>query len=63
MILKLFYTPFLAYFMALLWAAMIGDTFVFFGKEKYMLEEWIICMVVYIVFMLGLHYDKRRDQE
>ena len=63
MILKLFYTPFAAYFMALLWAASIGDTFVFFGKEKYMLEEWIICMVVYIVFMLGLHYGKRRDQE
>ena len=63
MILKLFYTPFLAYLMALLWAAMIGDTFVLYGKEKYMLEEWIICMVVYIVFMLGLHYGKRRDQE
>ena len=63
MILKLFYTPFFAYFMALLWAVSIGDTFVLYGKEQYMLEEWIICMVVYIVFMLGLHYGKRRDQE
>jgi len=55
-------TPFLSYFMMLLWAALIGDTFDI--EEDSMFTEWVICMQIYVAMVLlynlkkGLKYGK-----
>ena len=53
-----------AYFMALLWAALFGDTF-FYWIEKSMIEEWVICIQLYWIgtgtFMLHKRLNKKID--
>ena len=59
---KLFYTPFIAFFMVLFWAVLFGDSLYYIIKNN-MIEEWIICMVIYIVLVLGFEYGKRRNKK
>jgi hypothetical protein len=49
-------TPFLSYFMMLLWAALIGDTFDV--EEDSMLTEWVICMQIYVAMVLLYNLKK-----
>ena len=55
MLIKIVSTPFAAYFMALLWAAFFGDTFNDI-TEKSMIEEWIICVQIYIFVIVLLKF-------
>lgn len=47
--------PFISYFMMLLWAALIGDTF---GTEDGMFTEWVICIQIYIAIVLLYNLKK-----
>jgi hypothetical protein len=62
--LNIFLSPMAAYFMALLWAALFGDTF-FYWIEKSMIEEWVICIQLYWIgagtFMLHKRLNKKID--
>ena len=49
-------TPFLSYFMMLLWAALIGYTFDV--EEDSMLTEWVICMQIYVAMVLLYNLKK-----
>lgn len=40
-----------AFFMVLIWAGAFGDT-VYFLHENNMMEEWIICIQIYISVIL-----------
>ena len=40
-----------AFFMVLVWAGAFGDT-VYFLQEDNMIEEWIICIQIYISVIL-----------
>lgn len=44
-------SPFSAFFMAMLWAAMFGDTIVYW-KEKSMIEEFVVCIQIYFGMVL-----------
>lgn len=48
--------PFAAFGMILLWAAMFGNTF---GEANTMIEEWLVCMPVYM-FLAFLKSRKKR---
>ena len=39
--------PIVAYFMALIWGAMFGDS-VTYLIDNSMIEEWLLCMQIYI---------------
>ena len=43
----------------LLWAVLFGDTIVYI-KEKNMVEEWVICCVLYLVSMV--YYTSRKKE-
>jgi len=57
--LLVFLTPFIAYFITMLWVALFGDTIVYW-YEKNMLEEYVISCVLTLVFML-LYYSRRKE--
>jgi len=63
-LLNIFLSPMAAYFMALLWAAVFGDTF-FYWIEKSMIEEWVICIQLYlfssVIYMIHIHKSKKSD--
>lgn len=42
------FAPFASFFMMLVWASLIGDTFVHW-HENNMLEEWIICILIWVI--------------
>lgn len=48
--------PFLSYFMMLLWAALIGDTFGI--EENNMFTEWVICVQIYVAIVLLYNLKK-----
>ena len=43
----------------LLWAVLFGDTIVYW-YEKNMLEEWVICVVLYLVSMV-LYTSRKKE--
>ena len=49
--LQIFLSPMAAFFMVLIWAGAFGDT-VYFLHENNMMEEWIICIQIYISVIL-----------
>jgi hypothetical protein len=55
--LHIFASPAAAFFMILIWAAIFGDT-VFFLVEDNMIEEWIICIQIYISIMLLVKFKR-----
>jgi len=57
MSLHIFASPMVAFFMILIWAALFGDT-VFFLIENNMIEEWIICIQIYISIMLLVKFKR-----
>ena len=50
-VLQIFLSPMAAFFMVLVWAGAFGDT-VYFLQEDNMIEEWIICIQIYISVIL-----------
>ena len=50
--------PMVAYFMALIWAAMFGDS-VTYLIDNSMIEEWLLCMQIYIVIILLKQFKKK----
>lgn len=48
--------PFISYFMMLLWAALIGDTFGL--EEDDMFVEWVICIQIYVAMVLLYNLKK-----
>ena len=55
----LFASPFIGFFLMLLWAVLFGDTIVYW-YEKNMLEEWVICVVLYLVSMV-LYTSRKKE--
>lgn len=47
-----------AFFMVLIWASAFGDTIYFF-REDNMIEEWIICIQIYIIIVLLTQLRKK----
>ena len=47
-----------AFFMVLLWAASFGDTFYFF-EENNMIEEWLICIQIYVIVIVSMQFKKK----
>lgn len=50
MLVKVFISPFAAYFMAMFWAAIFGDTF--YLEENSMFTEWLVCVIIYFVLVI-----------
>lgn len=44
-------SPFIGFGMTLIWAVLFGDSIVII-KEKNMMEEWIACILCYILFSI-----------
>ena len=57
-ILKIVLSPMAAFFMVLIWASAFGDTIYFF-REDNMIEEWIICIQIYIIIVLLTQLRKK----
>jgi len=49
--------PFIAYFMTLLWAALLGDTFDI--EKNNMFTEWLLCMQIYIIIVIFYSLRKK----
>ena len=50
--------PIVAYFMALIWGAMFGDS-VTYLIDNSMIEEWLLCMQLYILIILLKQFKKK----
>jgi hypothetical protein len=50
-------SPFAAFGMILLWAAIFGDTIVF--HKSTMIEEWIVSIVLYLLAVILLKLKKK----
>lgn len=51
-------SPMIAYFMALIWVAMFGDS-VTYMIDNSMIEEWLLCMQLYILIILLKQFKKK----
>ena len=60
MILHLLVSPAAAFGMILVWAAIFGNTI---GTEKSMLEEWLVCIPLYILVIFLLKLKKKYVQK
>ena len=58
LVIQIFAAPMVAYFMALVWAAMFGDS-VTYLIDNSMIEEWLLCMQIYIVIILLKQVKKK----
>jgi len=47
-------SPVIAYFMALLWAVTFGVDLEYFGGENDVLDEWLICIIAFVISMAAL---------
>jgi len=50
-------SPFISFFIMLVWAALFGDTIVIY-QEKNMIEEYLIINQVYIALVLLIYLKK-----
>jgi len=47
-------SPVIAYSMALLWAVTFGVDLEYFGGENDVLDEWLICIIAFVISMAAL---------
>ena len=62
MLIALLFTPVAAFFITLIWAAMLGDT-VYYIIENNMIEEWIICIQIYLISIILFKLSGNRENK
>lgn len=57
---QLIAAPMAAYLMTLLWAVLFGNTA---GESDLMIEEWIICIQIYVFVVVALKFKRSKPQK